>query len=209
MTSPRQSGCGRAITVGIAGVVLLPLLVLLGYGLLRWMGAFLIVSDPIERADAVVVLSGGGLERLDKATEVIADGQARYLILTDTDDVAANGRKMTDYLFSEATQRGVTVPQIDITNHTVTSTRDEAFAVRDLMEERGWQSCIVVTDPYHSRRTRFLFHQAFQGSGLTVIVTPVSGSWYRSSTWFLSPDGWNTTLREWGKLLAAWSGVHR
>ena len=167
----------------------------------------MIVSDRLEKSDAVVVLSGGGIDRLDKAVEVIADGNARYLILTDTDEIASNGRKVTDYLFGEATQRGITVPQIDITRHTVTSTADEAVAVRDLMEERGWQRCIVVTDPFHSRRTRFLFRKAFRGSGLEVRVVPVGGSWYRSNSWFLSAEGRDTTLREWGKLLAAWFGV--
>ena len=207
MRPRRLSGCAAFTTFLAGGLILLPLLAVLGYVGLRWIGAFLIVSDRVEKSDAVVVLSGGGIDRLDKAVEVIADGEARYLILTDTDEIASNGRKVTDYLFSEATQRGITVPQIDITNHTVTSTGEEATAVRDLMEERGWQRCIVVTDPFHSRRTRFLFRKAFSGSGLEARVVPVSGSWYRSSNWFLSTDGWDTTLREWSKLLAAWLGV--
>ena len=203
----KAGGCGRAAGIFLAALIAIPILLVVGYLTLRWMGAYLIVADRMEKADAVVVLSGGEIDRLDRAVEVISDGYARYLILTDTDEKAANGRKVTDYLFSEATRRGITVPQIDITNHTVTSTVEEAAAVRDLMEERGWQRCIVVTDPFHSRRTRFLFRQAFRGSGLDVSVVPVQGSWYRSGTWFLSREGWRTTLSEWGKLVAAWFGV--
>ncbi len=207
MKSKRSSGCARATTSLLVAAVLLPFLLVLGYGMLRWLGAFLIVADPLQPSDAVVVLSGGALDRLDTAVAVIADGNARYLILTNTDERADNGRKTTDYLFSEATRRGISVPQIDITDLTVSTTADEAAAVRDLMQERGWQRCVVVTDPYHSRRTRFLFHQAFQGTGLEARVVPVKGSWYRSSSWFLSRDGWETTMREWGKLLAAWLGL--
>jgi uncharacterized SAM-binding protein YcdF (DUF218 family) len=207
MKPNRLGGCTGVVTTLLAAVIALPFLLALGYVLLRWMGAFLIVSDPVESSDAVVVLSGGAIDRLDAAVEIIAEGNARYLILTDTDEMAANGRKMTDYLFSEATQRRISVPQIDITNHTVNSTKDEAAAVLDLMEERGWQRCVVVTDPFHSRRTRYLFREAFRGTDKEVRVVPVGGSWYRSGSWFFSGSGWETTLSEWGKLVAAWLGL--
>ncbi len=203
MNQNRPRSC-LGLSLGVlAAVILIPICLIAG---LVGMGGYLIVSDGAADSDAVVVLSGGGADRLDQAAGLIAQGHARYLILTDTDEVADSGRRMTDYLFSEATRRGISVPQIDITDHTVTSTREEAAAVRALMEERGWTTCIVVTDPFHSRRTRYLFRRAFRGSGLEARVVPVAGHWYRSRSWFLSGEGWRVTLEEYAKLLAAWAG---
>ena len=203
MNQKRARGCLTTSAILLAIILLVPPAILLGlYGL----GRFLVVSDSPAESDAVVVLSGGDIDRLDQAADLISDGYARYLILTDTDEISASGKRMTDFLYSEATKRGVSVPQIDITEDGVTSTREEAAAVRALMEERGWKSCIVVTDPFHSRRTSFLFDQAFRGSDFSVRVVPVSEHWYRPRSWFLSSEGWRVTLEEYIKLLAAWFG---
>jgi uncharacterized SAM-binding protein YcdF (DUF218 family) len=203
MNQKRARSCLSTTAILLAIILIVPPALLLG---LFGLGRFLVVSDRPVKSDAVVVLSGGDIDRMDKAVELISDGFARYLILTDTSEVSASGKRMTDFLYSEATKRGITVPQIDITEPGVTNTREEAAAVRILMEERGWKSCIVVTDPYHSRRTSFLFNQAIRGSDLSVSVVPVSGHWYRPRSWFLSNEGWRVTLEEYIKLGAAWLG---
>ena len=203
MNQKRLHGCRTSTAAILALLLLLPPACLIG---LYALGRFLVVSERPVESDAVVVLSGGDIDRVDQAAKLINDGYARYLILTDTDEITASGTRTTDYLYSEATKRGIAVPQIDITRHSVTNTREEAAAVRALMEERGWYSCMVVTDPFHSRRTSYLFSRAFQGSGLAVRVVSVSPHWYRPGSWFLSGDGWRTTLEEYVKLFAALVG---
>lgn len=207
MNAHQTGGCKRVGGVLLAALVILPLCALLSvFGV--WMaGRFLVVSDDLQHADTAVVLSGGGTDRVDEAVRIIQAGYTGYLIITDTDEITDSGRRMTDYLFSEAANRGLAVPQIDITEHTAASTLDEARAVRLLMEERGWTSCIVVTDPFHSRRTKIIFQDAFRNSGLSVQVRSVEGHWYNPSRWFLSGSGWATTLQEYAKLLAYWAGV--
>ncbi len=207
MSERQGSGCGRVGGVLLAALFILPACGLLFLFGLWSAGRFLVVSDRLQQVDAVVVLSGGGIDRVDEAVKLIQDGYAGYLILTDTDAVAESGRRMTDYLFSEAANRGLAVPQIDITEHAANSTRDEARAVRQLMEERGWMSCIVVTDPFHSRRTKIIFTDAFRGPGWSTQVWSVQGHWYRPGRWFLRTDGWVTTMQEYAKLLAYWAGV--
>lgn len=204
MIQSNRRGCLVVFAIVVA-VPFCALMVLFG---LWGVGRYLVVSDPLVGADAAAVLSGGDIDRVDEAVRIVQEGYARYLIITDTDEVTTSGRRMTDYLFSEAANRGLAVPQIDITRHTVTSTQEEAVAVRLLMEERGWKSCIVVTDPFHSRRTRQIFARAFRGSELSFAVKTVEGHWYRPSNWFLSSAGWQTTLQEYGKLLAYWLRIN-
>jgi uncharacterized SAM-binding protein YcdF (DUF218 family) len=83
----------------------------------------------------------------------------------------------------------------------VASTQDEADAVVHLEEQLGFASCIVVTDPFHSRRTQMIFRQSLSGHGIRVRIHPVPGHWYRSNSWFLSTEGWSTTLSEYIKLV--------
>src|SRR5512137_1286738 len=63
--------------------ILLALLVLF---IALWsMGGMLVVADRLERADTIVVLSGGGSnDRILYATQLYREGYAEYLILTET-----------------------------------------------------------------------------------------------------------------------------
>lgn len=197
--------CAGIFAIGSLALLVLIFLVPIG---LWSAGRFLIVVEPpLSQVDAVAVLSGGEIDRVDEAVRLIKEGYARYLILTDTDAMADSGRRMTDYLFSEAANRGLAVPQIDITRHTTSNTREEAIAIRHLMEERGWHSCIVVTDPYHSRRAQIIFFSVFRDSGLSVQVHSVHGHWYTARGWFLRWEGWKVMAQEYLRIFATLLGL--
>jgi uncharacterized SAM-binding protein YcdF (DUF218 family) len=207
MGTPAGVNQKRGCRFALALLFLTPACAAAGYLLLYLAGSFLVVSDRLEKADTAVVLSGGDIGRVTEAARLVNEGLARYLILTDTDEVTTSGRRATDYLYSEATKLGIAVPQIAITGYTVTSTTGEAAAVRQLMTDRGWISCIVVTDPFHSRRTRLIFRTAFQGSSLEVRVKATPDHWYRPGSWFFSQRGWAATISEYIRLIGYWSGV--
>ena len=78
----------------------------------------------------------------------------------------------------------------------VESTVDEAIAVRELALNRGWDGVMVVTDPYHSFRTRFIFRRELRNSGIDVYVRPLEGHWFRSPSWFIHPEGWRFAFLE-------------
>lgn len=75
----------------------------------------------------------------------------------------------------------------------VTTTDEEARAVRALAEARGPRSLIVVTDPFHTRRARLNFRRILAGTAISVVVRPVQNSPYVSGVWWKSADGlWQT-----------------
>ena len=184
-------GCSCS-ALGLGALFFLPILV---YVLLVGLGAGLIVSDPVERVDAVVVLSGGDGDRLALAVEMHAEGIAPNLVITDTSS-GGNNR-----LVREAMEGGFKRERIFVTNLQVDSTYDEALAVRDLALTRNWEKLMVVTDPYHTFRTRLIFQRELRGSGIEILVRPVSGHWFRSPTWFFQAEGWQFVLLEIGKLI--------
>lgn len=176
-----RKGCTRGFKVTL---IILGILVF-GYLLLVGVGAVLIVADPVEPVDAVVVLSGDAEgDRLALAVQMHAQGLAPHLVITSTER-AANLR-----LKGDAIDAGFPESAIIITEQKVASTADEARAVRALAQDRGWDTLMVVTDPYHSFRARFIFRQELGGAGITVYVRPIVGHWFRSPSWFLHPEGW-------------------
>jgi uncharacterized SAM-binding protein YcdF (DUF218 family) len=179
-------GCGCLIF----GLVSILTIGVLTYASLVAIGALLIVSDPIEPVDAVVVLSGGEGDRLALALEMHQMGYARYLVITDTTPEA------NQQLIRDAKAGGFVEGDIILTTLQVESTVDEAIAVRELALYRAWDGVMVVTDPFHSFRTRFIFRQELRGSGIEVYVRPLEGHWFRSPTWFIHPEGWHFVFLE-------------
>lgn len=177
------------------------------YALLWMIGGFLITADPLQKSNAIVVLSGGDEYRLPEAVHLYMDGLATRLILTNTGSTLPEGGRYLTEVRLEAVALGI--PQNDIltTERLVSSTRDEALAVRETLAKYDLQSIIVVTDPFHARRTRLIFAEEFEGSGLQVRVYPVQGHWYRSNSWMFSVRGWRITLTESIKLFSHILGI--
>jgi uncharacterized SAM-binding protein YcdF (DUF218 family) len=194
-----RSGC---LTVGgLMGFIFLVILGLFGLELLLTaLGAALIIADPLQKTDAIVVLSGGGLSRLEEAAKLFEEKNSEWVILTET------GKSSTEFgLYSEldrieAIRLGIPPNQIIITEQHVEDTGDEARVVRKLAQSRGFHSLTVVTDPFHSLRTRLIFREGFKDSDIKVYVRPVRDHWYRSTNWWLSRQGWEATLSEYVRL---------
>jgi len=184
-----KSGC-RVKGLGILGLTIL----LVGFIYLTFVavGALLIVSDPIEPVDAVVVLSGGTGDRLALAIDMHEKGFAPNLVITD--------RSSNALLRSEAIDGGFKRESVYITDLPVESTYDEALAVCDFALGKGWKSLMIVTDPYHSFRTRFIFRRELRDSGILIFVRPVVGHWSTSTTWFYRQAGWQFVFLEIVKL---------
>jgi uncharacterized SAM-binding protein YcdF (DUF218 family) len=187
--------------LAVGGLVAAFLMVCLVAALFLAAGEFLVHSDTLARSGAVVLLAGGDKERLGEAAHLMRERYAELLILTDTDSVGPGGMVEWEYVRLEMIALGVSPAQIQPTYHTVASTRDEGKAVLEYLQRHKVSSCIVVTDPYHTRRTRMIFNQEFAGSSIEVRVVAAREHWYSPSGWFLSPRGWQATLSEYGKIV--------
>ncbi|MCD4752521.1 MAG: YdcF family protein [Anaerolineaceae bacterium] len=166
-----------------------------------FLGRFLLVSDSLQPVDVVIALGGdSNLDRLEMAVELYHEGLADALIITETTAISYTGQQESLYLRNQAVALGVPENAIFVTEVEATSTWDEGRAVRKLMLQKDWTSCIAVTDPYHTRRVKIAFTQDFKAHDLNVSVVYTPDHWYRPSTWFLSVEGRKTTLLEYIKL---------
>ena len=121
----------------LLGLIVVPLLL---YFCLIVLGGLLIVADPIEMVDAVVVLSGGTGDRIALAIDMLENGFTQNMVITDT-NLAANERLWVDAF------KGVGRESIYITDLAVESTYEEALAVRNFALSQGWGRLMIVTDP--------------------------------------------------------------
>jgi len=202
---PRRISLGGKVLLGLILVVAgLPLL----YVLLWGMGGLLIVADPLQPVDAIAVLSGNEKTRLQETLTLLREGYSRRVILTETEEMPSGGSSLgtVDKIIT-AREVGIASEAILVTKLTATSTRDEALAVLEVARVREFDSIMVVTDPYHCFRTRWLFRSIFAGSGVEVVVRPVRGHWYRSSTWWLTSAGRKATASEYFKLFFFLFGI--
>lgn len=151
--------------------------------ILTAVGRFLIVQDPLDRADVIVVLSGGHRdERVRQAAELYHKRYARLVLLS-------GGEEMVGISIPEIQRRqalGYGIPGSGLLFETgSTSTAEQARYLRPILEGRGVKRAIVVTSSFHTRRTRYLFRKLFSGSPVEIRVYPVQQDVF-------SPDEWWT-----------------
>src|SRR4051794_24178594 len=100
-------------------------------------------GDSPARADAVVVLAGAKVPRLDKGLELMRRHVAPVLVISDG----------LDPLWPRANRlcRGDAGFEVVCFRPRPYSTRGEAEAVARIASARGWRSIVVVTSRYHVR----------------------------------------------------------
>lgn len=192
----------------VVPVVLVILLVLWGvsWGAARW----LIVGDDLKSpADAIVVLSGSTAfrERTELAAQLFKEGFGSTVILTNDGQQGgwSNEKERNPFTFESATdslvRAGVSANKIEVIGPVVSSTHDEALAIKSWAESRQKRSIIVVTSAYHGRRAEWTF-QRVVGTSPKVqwVFVPPGQQTPREWEWWIYPRGWRTVALEYLKI---------
>jgi len=122
------------------------LIVVLAVGLYALGAVLFLMRDDDELgapADAVVVL-GGSSERIPTALDLIADGGAPVLVISEDDAGGERARICRE--------REVEGAEVICFRAEPYSTRGESRHIAGLVDERGWDRIIVVTSRFHLLR---------------------------------------------------------
>ena len=160
------------------------LLLLLGFGLFRHplltaLANYLVVSDPLEKADVIAVLSGAATTRCPKVATLFHDGWAPRIIMTkgyppaEFEALARYGIHALE--FHEqclAILRFLQVPTsaVEVLDGYNQSTVDEVEKMQRYLQEHGVKRLLLVTSNIHTRRSRLLFRRRLQGTGIEIAV---------------------------------------
>ncbi len=183
-----------------------------------WAAAeFLIVHEPIDQSDAIVVLSGSATfrERAQHAGELFNAGRAKRVVLTNDNlksgwSSAAQRNPYYHELAKEELRRvGVPDQNIETMMVPIAGTYDEALKLRDYCEKQSLNSIVVVTSAYHSRRALWTFRKVFSETRKRVGIDPVAAGIETPSpaTWWLHRFGWDLVPREYMKIVGYWFRV--
>lgn len=188
----------RIRTILLILVLLVGLAVIAHRPILNAMGRFLVVQDPLDRADVIVVLAGELRdERVRQAAELYHQGYASRLLLSGSEEMA--GISVTEIQRSQAVAFGV--PDSVLLYETdSTSTHDQARNVRPILERLGARRAIVVTSSVHTRRTRYIFRKVFEGSSVEIRVYPVQRDLWSPVEWWTRDQDTELLVLEYIKL---------
>lgn len=169
----------------------------------------LLVRAEVERADALVVLSGSAAyaERAAEAARLYGEGRAPLVLLTDDgvlggwSEAEQRNPRFVELAAAELVRGGVPVGAVEVLGARPTGTHDEAEAVRAHAARRGLRSLVVVTSAYHSRRALWTWRRVFEGSGVRIGLEPAEGGRAPGAwTWWLSTRGWRQVAGEYVKM---------
>lgn len=183
---------GRVVT-SAATAVLAALVAagLIGYVWLGWNR-----DDPLQRADAVIVLAGAHDGRESYGLAVARQVSAGALVLSDP--YPADDPVM---------RRACAGPRGDVTvicrRPAPATTRGEALLARALAAERHWNRIVVVSWGYHLPRARFIFSQCFSHQAGVVIMRAVPRDGPRS----LAEWEWLSLYQEFALIKAGIEGA--
>ena len=177
-----------------------------------WLGAkLLIIEAPLAKADAIVVLGGSAnyKERAREAARLLLEGHSQRILITNDNmrgpwsSVEQRNLFFYERSLEEIKNAGVPPERVEVLLKPVANTHEEAELVKQYAVDHGWQSILIVTSAYHSRRALWTFSRVFRDSGLQVGLTPVSPGIDspRPATWWLSARGWRLVPTEYVKMI--------
>ena len=140
-------------------------------------------KDEAQPSDAVIVLGAGAFddyispvfrERIDHGIRLYESGFADYIIFTggypegSTKSEAAAAKEY-------ALERGI--PDEAIFTEEISRTTDDNLRyAKEIMDENGFETAIIVSDPLHMKRAMFLA----KDHGISAVSSPTPTTMYQS-----------------------------
>ncbi len=194
-------------------IALLGLLFFAGLFVFLNVGRWLVVDDPLRKADAVAVLSGGMPSRALEAARVYKQGYANRVWLTHSTEPAATLETLSIHYIGEESydkqilmHEGVPENVIQVLDPPIVNTADEMKTIGQALRNVNPHAVIIVTSKVHTRRAKVLWNHISAHDGVAMVhgVSDDSfdpGHWWRSTTDALD------VVRELLGLANAWAGL--
>ena len=125
-------------------------------------------GDPLQKADAIVVLGGEWDGRVDYGLDLARSGYADTVVLSD----GYGDHRLREV--TDACDRGPTGIRVICFRPDPYTTQGEAKYTAQLARRYQWTRLIVVSWNYHLVRARYIFRQCFDGA---LIMRPVPRSY--------------------------------
>jgi uncharacterized SAM-binding protein YcdF (DUF218 family) len=152
-----------------------------GFVLLVGVGFYLSPQDNVDKADAIVVVSGGQTtSRAEKGIDLYKQGYAPNIIFSGAslDDGPSNAFAMRD----QALASGVPASNIYIDEKSQ-NTYENAVNSKAILQSLAASKIILVTSPYHQRRANQTFESVLGKDYQLIGVSAFDDRWSKSQWW--------------------------
>lgn len=123
-------------------------------------------TDPLRRADAILIIGGTGWDRYPFGIELGVQGWAPTVVLSNPDGAR------DPWLVKTCANPPAGIKLICFGPDPVT-TLGEGRKLRELATANGWRTIIVVTFRPHISRARFILEHCFDGD-LVMVASPAN-----------------------------------
>lgn len=194
-SGPPPRGIWRMLRWPLAGVCVLLVLFVGGFGLFAsHIGGLVAPSDP-KVADGIIVVTGGQ-SRIDAAVDLLKTGKGKRLLISGVNPMA--GRE--DLRAATGGDRSLFSCCVDI-DHAALDTIGNAEESAKWVREHAFGSVILVTNNYHIPRTMLEMRRLLQNEDLQPY--PVVNTRLDGGTWLTKPEAIRVLFTEYTKYLAA------
>lgn len=152
-----------------------------GFALLVGVGFYLSPQDNVDKADVIVVVSGGQTtSRAEKGIDLYKQGYAPKIIFSGAslDDGPSNAFAMRD----QALASGVPASNIYIDEKSQ-NTYENAVNSKAILQSLAASKIILVTSPYHQRRANQTFESVLGKDYQLMGVSAFDDRWSKSQWW--------------------------
>ncbi len=157
-------------------------------------GNYLIVSDDVQAADVVFVLSGSPNERAAEAARLLR-GPLRESRVVCTGELVPELLKTLNLAINEGQltqmaliQQGIDPARTEVYPHG-TSTWEEAGYIWEYARARGLRRIAVVTSAFHTRRARWCLERRRQPGDAELRLHAAAPTGYDLDHWWQSEGG--------------------
>lgn len=210
-TSQKRTRWKRRVLLFLfTGFLLLCILYAFRFSILTGIAECLVYEDNPQPCDVVVVLGGGGPVRGERGVELVQAGYADRIMVTlpketDPDAIDSNMINIESLeLQSVFYMNGIDDAHVFWSEEPFYSTYSEAQFIRHWLEDRGYNSAIVVTGLFQSQRAKWTLDHFMAGSELTVLVVPAEGKYAGKEDWWTDIESIITVENEIMKNVYYW-----
>ena len=154
-------------------------------------GTLLVVADSLPHPDAIISLASHEWERLPATARLAAANASAVVLLTLPQPVTVDNCHDCAGRVRRLERLGVPSHRVRVLPLTASGTYGEALAARDWTRQSHVRRLLIVTTPYHTRRSMATFESVFEGSGVEIGIEPASTSPAKPDRWWADPyDRW-------------------
>ena len=193
-----------------AGALVL-LLIILAIGfrtrILTGIADYLIINDKLQPAGVIFLLNSEFNTRPFRAAELYEQGLAPLVVIARSENTPVVDLGLvpndTDVSVGVLEKLGVPPEKIIILPFQggVTSTFDEAAALRKYLEARQVRKIILVTSAFHTRRAWWIFDKTLEGLPVTLEMAAVPYADFDQTNWWKNETGLVDLNNEYIKLI--------